>query len=305
MTLFEEILGQAIPARMLSSHIKSDLLSHAYIFVGKEGSGKEFFARAFARYILCGNKKEDNCSGCQKFKKGIHPDFYLIDGADGIKIEQVRLVIEKLALTPVISGSNVLLILQADNMGIEASNAILKTLEEPPGNSVILMTASSKKRLPETVVSRSQVARVNKLKINEVRDIASREYKSKDIEEALELSGTKIGKALELLQDANLFDEQKKLYGDAFFLISGTDILKKFKIIEFYEKNKKTREIMLAIKDITEKELNRKGAGEPSVDRQSLFFFAKKILKMHHNLRYNINLRIALEEMVLENELNV
>lgn len=305
MNLFNDIKGQDKVIKTLASQIKNRQLSHSYLFVGISGSGKEFMARSLAKYILCGSQKEDECLSCKKFEKSIHPDFFIIDGSERIKIEQIREVVEKINLTPSLSNKKVLLITKAENMGIEASNSLLKTLEEPPADSVIMITALSEKTLPETIVSRCQVFRTKRITDKQIESMLIEKYDQKLIKKVISLSAGSIGKALRLSDDKEMLEREEKIYNDAVFLISDNLISEKFKIIDEYDKSKNIKIIFFAIKSLIQKSIIIMDAESSfGIAPERAKRFANKILKIYSNLDYNISLRIALEEMILEDSLN-
>jgi DNA polymerase III subunit delta' len=123
--------------------LSSDRLGHALLFTGAEGMGKADFARAFAEHLL----------------GTAHPDFHHVtveEKASTIKIDQIRQVTALSQKTSFGGGFKIIFIEQADKMTIAAANALLKTLEEPTPNSLIMLTATSRQALPATLVSRVQ-----------------------------------------------------------------------------------------------------------------------------------------------------
>ncbi|MDR1086722.1 MAG: DNA polymerase III subunit delta' [Endomicrobium sp.] len=176
--MFENILGQKKVKEILSSQIKNAKLAHAYIFMGQDGVGKRLMAQEIAKVLNCAtnnfNKGETYacgvCSSCEKINKGIHPDLHFVDFAKqaeleqsdldkqkAIKIETIRHM-QKEASTKAHEGKyKVFIIDPAEKMNIAAANSLLKTLEEPPENTVILLIAKHKETIPKTIVSRSQV----------------------------------------------------------------------------------------------------------------------------------------------------
>jgi DNA polymerase-3 subunit delta' len=311
--LFGDIIGQKRTVRVLDAHLGSGGLSHAYLFLGREGVGKEHLAKEFARYIICGSKKEDDCPSCTRFKRGIHPDFIYIDGSNGIKIDQVRGAIEKINLTPSASTKKVLLISNAENIGIEAANALLKTLEEPPADSVILITTKSEKRLPETIVSRAQVLRLSEIPESEIKKELLRNYSKEKVEAIISLSGGSIGSSIKLLESDEFKKHQENIRDDVQDFLSLDSTLERFMIIDKYEKSKKIKEFFDFLAKVIFKSLIfdfiednpavlNNGQSRLSTERKKTM--AEKILKNYRNLDYNVNLRIILEEMILEDSLN-
>ncbi len=138
-------------------------LPHAILFSGMKGVGKSQIAKAFIGFIMCENKKEVNacrkCKSCLLYSTEKHPDFYLIkpEKKDGnIKVDQIRQAINELNQTPLLSGYRVVLIQLAENMNHASQNALLKTLEEPGKNTLIVLLSERPALLSATILSRVQ-----------------------------------------------------------------------------------------------------------------------------------------------------
>lgn len=162
MTL-QEIKGQEKISKQLSRLISSGRLSHAYLFLGPKGSLKTKLAMAFAAAILSlpslnkTTNKDFEKESLHLFEKGNHPDFHIIlPEGNQIKIKQIRDLKDKLAQYEKYSSHTVVLIKEADLMGLEASNAFLKTLEEPLGQTIFILLATSREKLLDTIFSRVQ-----------------------------------------------------------------------------------------------------------------------------------------------------
>ncbi len=137
--------------------------AHAILLSGASGVGKMHFARAFAYFLLCAHKKNNRacgqCSACYLLRAETHSDIQLIegDGASGsIKVDRMREVIEWTEGSPQLGASKVVIIKDAEKMNPASSNALLKTLEEPPGNTVFILVSSYSALLPATIRSRCQ-----------------------------------------------------------------------------------------------------------------------------------------------------
>ncbi len=298
---------------ILRSHILEDKISHSYLFVGREGFGKEYLAKEFAKYILCQNREKKDCKSCLMFSEGVHPDFFHIDGREGIKIGQVRLAIEKINLTPVFSKKKVLLISRAENIGIEAANALLKTLEEPPGDSVVLITVKSEKKLPKTVISRSQILRLSPVSENDLRSILKElDYPAEKIEDVLSVANGNIGESKSFLENVENYKIRKKTINDAKKLFLGKSLIANLSVLEEYDKEKRLDDLFDVFSTIFFINLR---AGAKKNLKNSLWHLDKnlstertksigrKILKAYRDLDYNISLRIALEEIILEEKI--
>lgn len=152
-------------------------LSHAYLFVGPDGIGKELFALELAKAVQCANGPAeacDRCPACQKTEHGNHPDVTFLrrvtQGAKGerraqILIGQVREAIqEPIAYKPFEGRYKVFAVVEAERMTEEAQNCLLKTLEEPPPHSLLVLLASRLEPFVDTVVSRCQIVRFRPLR---------------------------------------------------------------------------------------------------------------------------------------------
>ncbi len=307
--VFTDVYGQKRAINTLSSHLISNNLSHAYLFLGEEGTGKEHLAREFAKYILCGNNQADDCESCRKFGHNSHPDFILIDGHEGIKIEDIRGVVERINLSPGLSTRKVLLITKLENIGLEAANSLLKTLEEPPLDSVILMTSNSEKRLPETIISRTQQIKLQPLSNDNIYKILAKEFDKSEIDKVIKLADGSIGEAKKLILDGEKYNEKSKMIKDISKIFSSNSVIEKFKIIEDYEKSKKLKiffnifqKVLISgiYARILDEEIGLSGIIPRDIKVERLQDMAKKTLKIYADLDYNISLRIAMEEMILK-----
>jgi DNA polymerase-3 subunit delta' len=309
-TLFTNIKGQDNAVRVLTAQLENEKLSHAYIFLGSEGTGKEYLAREFAKLILCENRKGDTCDSCKRMDNGSHPDYIVVDGREGIKIDSVREAIERINLSPNLSKKKVLLFTKAENFGIEAVNALLKTFEEPPGDSIIILTAISEKSLPQTIVSRGQKIKLNTLSPKDIKSILEKEFTSEEIDRVITYAGGSIGEAKKLLLSSEKMADKKNLFEDVHKIIGQGTVIEKFKVLEAYEKNKSLKDLFevfsqnifsMISREMSIKTLENNELLADNLELSNLVSIGHKVLKIYDNLQYNINLRLAFEEMILDN----
>ena len=144
------------------NRLNSGQLPHAMLIQGPEGSGKSMLARQMAARLMCTAELEfacGECRSCTLFEGGAHPDYFGLapeEGKHQIVIDQVRSTIAALALTTSFSPRKVAMICPAEAMNNNSANALLKSLEEPPGETVLILVSHDASRLPVTIRSRCQ-----------------------------------------------------------------------------------------------------------------------------------------------------
>lgn len=161
-SIFSGLLGQEKAKLLLSRSLRSGRIPHALLFRGPDGVGKRLFAAAVASILNCrrntGGAACGGCSSCLKFHSGNHPDFIVVRPEQGsIKIDKVRELTKALAYPPYESAIRVVLLEDIHTMRREAANSLLKTLEEPPENNLLILTAESSKNILTTISSRCQI----------------------------------------------------------------------------------------------------------------------------------------------------
>ena len=153
---------------LITSCLKQERLPHALLLSGQAGVGKAAFSSWLARLLLCQQRESaggpcGQCPGCAQFNAGSHPDYYEVRPAEDdtvIKVDQIRDLSEKLSFTSHQGGFQVVVLNPADSMNLNAANSLLKTLEEPSDNTVLILISDRPARLPATVRSRCQQLRI-------------------------------------------------------------------------------------------------------------------------------------------------
>jgi len=147
-------------AEQLRRSLQRGRLAHAYLFAGPRHGGKEAMATTLAKALNCQEKEADSCdrcASCKRIDENVHPDIYWVrpeSRSRRITVEQIREFERSVHLRPTEASIKVGIIADADCMGEEASNAFLKTLEEPPARTVILLLTAEPQRLLPTILSR-------------------------------------------------------------------------------------------------------------------------------------------------------
>lgn len=150
--------------QQLCQQLRTNRLPHALLVSGVKGLAKNSFAQHIVASVLCLNRLEDqsscgHCHSCQLLNAGSHPDHIEIrpeETGKQIKIEQIRSLRDKQQLTPSVSKWKTIIISPADNMNVSSSNSLLKLLEEPQQNTVLILITGRPEKLPITVKSRCQ-----------------------------------------------------------------------------------------------------------------------------------------------------
>jgi len=157
---FKDLVGQQHVTETLANAIKNNRVAHAYIFSGARGVGKTTAARILAKAMNCvkGPTAEPcgECDSCQEIAAGTSLDVIEIDAASNRGIDQIRELREMVRYAPAASRSKVVILDEAHMLTGEASNALLKTLEEPPDRVVFVMATTEPENLADTIRSRSQ-----------------------------------------------------------------------------------------------------------------------------------------------------
>lgn len=187
--------------------IQRGRLAHAYLFVGPDGVGKKRFAIELARALLCDQPVDDlvacgTCASCSLVDADTHPDLTIVrrpEDKHEFPVELMRSLLANFALKPARSQGRVVIVDGADDFNEESSNAFLKTLEEPPPGSLLILVGYSPERQLATIVSRCQVVRFGPLPDALVRNIlVQMEVEPALIDRLVRLAGGSPGRAVEL-----------------------------------------------------------------------------------------------------------
>ena len=203
--------------RLTAAHRQSRL-PHALLLTGQPGLGKAAFADALAHLLLCENPTDGTspcgqCTSCTLFAAGSNPDYFRVTPVEDsrvIKIDQVRELSENLALTSHGNGYKVAILIPADAMNINAANSLLKTLEEPSDNTVLVLVSAQPARLPATVRSRCQEIRIQAANREQSAGWLAERYDGPSPEMYLALANGAPLQALQLAQEQALEERARR-----------------------------------------------------------------------------------------------
>lgn len=222
--MFEKIIGQDLAKKLLEGSIRANKLPSAFLFYGPEGVGKRTFALTVAKTVNCSKVEHGYCGECSSCK-GVgnltHPDLRLLfpvrnagsleglptpelyDKQGTITINMVRILRKEASLKPFQKGKRIFLVLNADRMNQEASNAFLKLLEEPPADTLVILTTERPNFLFATIRSRCQRVMFTRLRAEDIEDALVEKTGAERNRAHLvaSLSGGSLGWALKMLKD--------------------------------------------------------------------------------------------------------
>lgn len=183
MGSFKDVVGHKDVIRYIQNVVKENQVSHAYIINGERGSGKKMLAALFAMTLQCEKKGQDPCNVCHsciQAESGNHPDIIRVNGAkpNSIGVDEIReQVNQTVAVKPYQGPYKVYIINQADTMTVQAQNALLKTIEEPPEYAVLILLTENADTLLPTITSRCVM-----LKLRNIKDALIRKYLMEKLE---------------------------------------------------------------------------------------------------------------------------
>ena len=211
MAVFGGLLGNEPALRLLERTLEADRPSHAYLFYGPKGVGKRTVARRFGAVLVAGGDAQAE----GRARRGLHPDLQEVrpEGAF-TTIGQVREVVNLAASRP-FEGARRVFILEAETLNPQASNALLKTLEEPEGETVFVLLALSREGVLPTIVSRTQPVRFNPVPVPEVTQFLGQEG-VKEPELAAALGRGSVGLSLRYAREPELKELRKTAFEAAF-----------------------------------------------------------------------------------------
>lgn len=211
---FKDITGHERIIKSLKESIKSNMVSHAYIFCGLKGSGKKLIANAFAKVLNCQNiQNEESCGKCHsciQFESRNNPDVFYVKATKtkSISVDDIReQIVEKVKTKPYSYKYKIFIIDKADTLTVQAQNALLKTLEEPPEYVVIMLLTQNIESFLPTVLSRCVVMKLRPISADKIKEYIM-SFKGLNETSARFYSqycGGSIGEALRLSEDEEFY----------------------------------------------------------------------------------------------------
>ncbi len=297
---------------------------HAYLIVGPESVGKETLAQAFAMALNCTAEGERPCGICRSCKliaSHNHPDILYseLDAVTGaLKIEEIRQVMQRLALKPYDARYRIAIFRDFDHARPQAQDALLKTLEEPAPQSMLILLAPSVESLLPTIISRSQVITLRSVALEAVQTALVEHYQAEPARADLlaRLSGGRLGWAIRALHDPSMLEQRETALG-LLDQVIGMTRGQRFEVAESLSKDKLAlypllelwqtywRDVLLLTQQPEREPVNRDRAAALGTLARGLtgdeaLLALKATRQTLNNLALNMNLRLALEVMFLD-----
>ena len=208
MLTWKNLFGHAATAAYLRKSIADDKFPHAVIFSGAEGIGKRLAAEICAAALLCENSTDGEpcgvCENCRLAAAHSHPDFYIVEPEEtkttrNIKIGQIRDMQREASLRPINSARRVVILDGAELMNNAAANCLLKTIEEPPSQTIFILLTANRSNLLMTIRSRCRSINFDKIAAELIRDaLINRGTEAAEAERLSVIAGGSFGRALKL-----------------------------------------------------------------------------------------------------------
>ncbi|MEE0969024.1 MAG: hypothetical protein U0M06_06605 [Clostridia bacterium] len=274
---FGNVLGNDDLKARLADDIRRNALSHAYIIEGADGSGKHTLAKEIAAALVCEHTHDNSaalpcgeCRACRKILNDRSPDLITVkceDGKTQIGVDVIRKMREDVRLLPNDFETKVYIIENAHTMNIQAQNAFLLTLEDPPKFVVFLLLCKSSSTLLETIKSRAPIIRMRPIEYSVLKSVLQKNNKDaaelartspKEFEEILRLSSGFMGKAIDLLDKdkrAPLLISRQMAKEFLLYLTSRKSGIKSMEVISSFsqkreELSKQLTQIETAVRDL-------------------------------------------------------
>jgi DNA polymerase III subunit delta' len=304
-----DIIGHDRQLTALEQEIAKDQLSHAYLFHGPRDTGKFSVALTLAKILLCPHNLCHQCTDCQMIKAGTHPDLVLMrDDGGSIGIDEIRSLVRKTNLTSQ-GARRIVLIEGAERMPTEAQNSFLKTLEEPAGNTLFLMTSTHIKRLLPTILSRVRQQSFSLVDDDIMRQKLFVRFKENpDFEEVLQMAQGRPGLAIRLLSEPSTLLAYKEAYNRVEQILRNNDLIGKFSYAESLEEDRDQLDLFFEVSS----HIIRKSAYDfmarkdslltPRYDLRGIVHLFEHLLKTRYLIDRNANKKLALENFFLTTE---
>ncbi|MEK9180940.1 MAG: DNA polymerase III subunit [Patescibacteria group bacterium] len=288
--------GHTIQKRSLEHAVANDRLVNTYLFLGPAHVGKASVAMDFAKILLC-DADDKPCGKCEFCRQSLSasPDFYFLDHAGTISVDQIRALKTKFSFRPFSNSKKIAIIANAENLDAQASNALLKILEEPPEQTFFILCCAKANVLPATISSRAVKLNFTYVSNDEISAVWGNDKK---LSKAISRSYGRPGLIQKMVDDTEFMEFWQESEKNLQALFSATD-LEKLQISSSLAELE-TEELGVLLEQWLI-HLDAKLSGlEKTSEFENLGNTIKAIIDAAQNLRMNANKRMLLDNLVLQ-----
>ena len=325
-TVRESFFRQGEPFRVLFSQLSEHMAVHAYLITGEKGTGKHTLARMMGAALFCSSESGKPCGRCRNCllaEKNEHSDMIVIEKgnpiAAGIRkdrntipVEDIREMIRLCSIRSTDGSMHVVVISEADRMTLQAQNCLLKTLEEPPPETCIILISDHTEGLLSTVISRCRTIRLKAWDDEYILSVLEgKGIPPERAAEASKASGGSIGKAIELAEDDNYWELRREVRHIFFETTSRSKVLE---ISNQWKDRKQDAEKILEILESYVKILTESRFGEAETDlsvfpvqwkhfsenapKSSFVMLIQAVEDVRRQLQFSTNFQAVLEKLI-------
>lgn len=320
------LIGHEWAVQLLQGHIENKTLRHAYLITGPSDIGKKNLAIRFIQAICCPNMKSPGipcleCPTCTRLQRLEHPDLFPVsieDGSKQIKIDQIREMVRNLSLSPYETSRRFGLLIDFEQANRHTQNSLLKTLEEPPGSVILILTAVSASALFETVASRCEEIKLNPVPIQTTRQGLKNLHQIPE-DQADFLAHISAGKpelALTYHQDPEILERRKTLLDQHYEILKGDSVARFAYANQLVKDSVMVQEMLNTWSSIWHDVLLQAGKSDTpirnidrdgeiqtivnAVDLQNAKSAVNLFRRAHGLLQKNANLKLTVEDLLLQ-----
>jgi DNA polymerase-3 subunit delta' len=298
------IIGHTKTLLQLEADLSQGRLSHAYLLEGPAQIGKRTIARTFAQILQCPDEFCKKCPTCKQIEQSQHLDtFEFSDNGESFKIEEVRTLLTHLSTTS-LNRHKIVIIQNIERITPDATNALLKTLEEPTTSVIFIFTTTHKQKLMDTLLSRVRILTLGSVSENTMKEHLLRLQSGMDAETAhtmVSFSMGKPGRAVRFVEDPDFFRLYRDLYEQIIRFFDRSLVSDRFLFIEDLMKDESLIGPFLELfVHVVRGFILQKMEGKSiPYDFSVLFSLIEKVEQTRLDLEHNVQGKLVLENLLM------
>ena len=322
---FNKIIGHSDVIEYFKKTISSKNISHSYLLEGGKGVGKKLLAKTFVKTLFCekdgATEPCHKCTSCLMMETGNNPDYFeVVSSKASIGVDDIReQVVEQMKIKPYRSQYKIFMIPEADRMTIQAQNALLKTIEEPPSYGIVILHTENPGKIITTVHSRCARIRVLPLGNTLIEAYIKDQYSlnREQISLYADFAGGSIGQAKIMIEDGEFWELRQKSV-DYMIKLEKANLIDLYDLVEAIDKDRGNlpqvldfwmiwyRDMLMMKKFRSEEHLFYKDFKQQLLDRSQELSYNKinnnfyEVIKAKKRLSKNINVMLIIENLLLE-----